>query len=42
MGKQYVEYGLKLQSLWNDRLNRDFQRLPYYLIGKTVNKLHIS
>lgn len=38
MAKNYVEYGNRLKNLWLERPQRDYERLPYYLIGKTLEK----
>jgi len=35
MAKNYVDYGNRLKTLWNERPQREYQKLPFYLIGKT-------
>ena len=42
MAKNYVEYGNRLKALWTERPNRAFEKLPFYLIGKTVDKATVS
>ncbi len=36
MAKNYVEYGNRLKALWTDRPHREYEKLPFYLIGKSV------
>lgn len=38
MAKNYVDYGNRLKSLWTDRPHRQYEKLPFYLIGKTLEK----
>lgn len=42
MAKNYVEYGNRLKALWTERPHRDYEKLPFYLIGKTLERTTIS
>ena len=42
MAKAYVEYGNRLKNLWTERPNRHFEKLPFYLVGKSLEKSNIS
>jgi hypothetical protein len=42
MAKNYVDYGNRLKTLWSERPHREYEKLPHYLIGKSVQKTTIS
>jgi len=42
MAKNYVEYGNRLKALWTERPKRDYEKLPFYLVGKTLERTNIS
>ena len=42
MAKAYVEYGNRLKTLWTERPNRPFEKMPFYLIGKSLEKTTVS
>ncbi len=42
MAKNYVQYGNRLKALWTDRVRKDYEKLPYFLIGKTIDKKEVS
>lgn len=42
MAKNYVDYGTRLKALWTVRPHRDFEKLPFYMIGKTMDRTQVS